>query len=59
MMSRYEKVPLAGSHSLALDHYVTEKALDGLFHTVGEEEEKIRTNPLARTTDLLKTVFGK
>lgn len=58
-MSSYEKVPLAGAQSLDLDHYVTGKALDGLFRMVGEEEKKIRTNPLARTTDLLKAVFGK
>jgi hypothetical protein len=38
---------------------VTEKSLDGLFHMVGQEEKKIRTNPAARTTELLKTVFGK
>ena len=31
--------------SLDLDHYVTNKSLDGLFHMVGEEEKKIRTNP--------------
>ncbi len=49
----------AVGQSPGLDHYVTGKALDGLFHTVGEEERKIRTNPLARSTDLLKTVFGK
>jgi hypothetical protein len=42
-----------------LDHYVTTKALDGLFYTVGQEEQKIRTNPAAQTTDLLKKVFGK
>lgn len=59
MMSRYEKVPLAGAQSLDLDHYVTEKALDGLYLMVAEEEKKIRSNPLARTTDLLKTVFGR
>ena len=59
MIASYAKVPLAGSQSLDLDHYVTEKALDGLFHMVGEEEKKIRANPLARTTDLLKTVFGR
>ena len=35
------------------------KALDGLFHVLGEEEKMIRTNPVARTTDLLKEVFGK
>ncbi|MGZ3559404.1 MAG: DUF4197 family protein, partial [Thermodesulfobacteriota bacterium] len=45
--------------SFDLDQYVVSKALDGLFHMVGEEEEKIRKNPAARTTDLLKEVFGK
>jgi hypothetical protein len=42
-----------------LDHYVTEKALDGLFYMLGEEEKKIRTDPAARVTDLLRKVFGK
>jgi Protein of unknown function (DUF4197) len=41
-----------------IDAYVTNKALDGLFTMVAAEEENIRANPLARTTDLLKTVFG-
>ena len=59
LMGRYENVPFVGKQSLDLDDYVTGKSLDGLFHMVGEEERKIRTNPLARTTDLLKTVFGK
>ena len=59
MMGRYESVPLVGGQSLDLDDYVTRKSLDGLFHMVGEEERKIRTNPAARTTDLLKSVFGK
>jgi hypothetical protein len=59
MMGRYEKVPMMGKQSLDLDDYVTNKSLDGLFHMVGEEEKKIRTDPVARTTDLLKTVFGK
>jgi len=59
MMGRYESVPLMGKQSLDLDDYVTNKSLDGLFHTVGEEEKKIRSDPVARTTDLLKTVFGK
>lgn len=38
--------------------YVTEKALVGLFHQVSLEEQQIRKNPLARTTDILKKVFG-
>lgn len=40
-----------------LSAYVTEKALSGIFHQVAEEEQKIRKDPLARTTDLLKSVF--
>jgi len=59
MMGRYENVPLVSSQSLDLDDYVTNKSLDGLFYMVGEEEKKIRTNPIARTTDLLKSVFGR
>jgi hypothetical protein len=59
MMGSFEKVPMMGRQSLDLDDYVTNKSLDGLFRMVGEEERKIRTNPAARTTDLLKTVFGR
>ncbi len=44
--------------SLDLDEYVTTRAMDGLFMMVAVEEKKIRENPLARTTDLLKKVFG-
>ena len=51
-------VPFAGSFTFDLDQYVTEKALDGLFLMVAEEEKKIRQDPVARTTDLLKKVFG-
>ncbi len=59
LMGRYEQVPLMQSKSLDLDDYVTQKALDGVFYMVGQEEKQIRTNPAARTTDLLKSVFGK
>lgn len=41
-----------------LDGYVTTKALDGLFLMIAAEEKRIRENPVARTTDLLKKVFG-
>lgn len=41
-----------------LDGYVTDKALDGLFRMIAEEEKRIRTNPVARTTAILKKVFG-
>ncbi len=59
MMGKYESLPFMSSESVDLDHYVTTKAMDGLFYMVGQEEKKIRTNPAARVTDLLKTVFGK
>jgi len=49
---------LLGSEAMDLDGYVTHKALDGLFKMVGEEEKRIRENPVARTTDLLQKVFG-
>jgi hypothetical protein len=52
-------VPFGKMDSLDLDSYVTQKSLDGLFLKVGQEEAKIRTNPAARTTDLLKKVFTK
>lgn len=42
-----------------LPAYVTERALNGLFITVEQEENKIRQNPSARVTDLLKKVFGQ
>lgn len=41
-----------------LTAYVTERALNGLFVTIADEENKIRTNPAAQVTDLLKKVFG-
>jgi hypothetical protein len=41
-----------------LDKYVVGKTLDGLFFTLGQEEKKIRTNPAAQTTSLLREVFG-
>ena len=47
-----------GASPLDLDDYVTSKTLDGLFTTIGEQEQSIRHNPGARTTDLLKKVFG-
>lgn len=42
-----------------LPGYVTQKALDGVFYYIADEEAKIRMNPAARVTDLLKKVFGQ
>ncbi|MBF0370843.1 MAG: DUF4197 domain-containing protein [Magnetococcales bacterium] len=49
---------LVDTSSLDLDGYVTSKSLDGLFLKIAEEEKRIRTDPVARTTDLLQKVFG-
>ena len=60
MTEKFQAVPFAGAvGSFDLDHYVTAKAVDGLFTMLGEEEKKIRTDPAARGTELLKKVFGK
>ena len=47
-----------GQDALDLDRYVTDRALDGLFLKLAEQERLIRSDPLARSTDLLKAVFG-
>ncbi|MBK6587094.1 MAG: DUF4197 domain-containing protein [Acidobacteria bacterium] len=49
---------LLGKDATDLDGYVTQKALDGSFLLVADEERKIRENPIGRTTALLKKVFG-
>jgi len=54
MMSKFIDV-----ESLDLDKYVTDKAIDGLFSIVANEEKLIRDNPAARTTDILKKVFSE
>jgi len=59
MMGKYESVPFMSKESVDLDRYVTTKALNGLFYMVGQEEKKIRTDPAARVTSLLKQVFVK
>jgi len=54
--------PLSGfmdTESLDLDNYVTDKAMDGLFLMLANEEKKIRENPLERTTEILKKVFDR
>lgn len=60
MMKRFNSIPFAGSvGAFDLDHYVTNKAVEGLFIMLGDEETKIRTDPAARGTELLRKVFGK
>lgn len=59
LVGRFESIPFVNTQSFDLDNYVTGKALDGLFHVVGEQEKLIRTNPAARTTALLQEVFAR
>lgn len=56
--AKVRTIPFAGNLSFDLDQYVTKGALDGLFFMLAEEERKIRQDPAARVTDLLKQVFG-
>jgi Protein of unknown function (DUF4197) len=58
LIGKYKDVPFSKNISFDVNQYVTEKSTDGLFFVVGQEEKKIRTNPAARATDLLKEVFG-
>jgi hypothetical protein len=59
LMGRTQAIPFLKSEAFDLDRYVVAKSLEGLFYVLGQEEQKIRTNPAARATDLLKQVFGK
>ena len=58
MMGSYKSIPLVPDVKADLTSYVVEKALDGLFYYVAKEEAAIRNNPAARTTELLRKVFG-
>ncbi len=58
LLDKYKTIPFAGKiNMLSPDQYVVEQALDGLFLILGQEETKIRQNPAARVTDILKKVF--
>ena len=58
LLGRAQSIPFMRTESLDIDRYVLGKSLDGLFVVLGEQEKQIRTNPAARTTDLLKEVFA-
>jgi hypothetical protein len=59
ILTQAKTLPLVGQYlNVDLDNYVTDKSLTGLFRLVGQEEQKIRTDPQSRVTDLLKQVFG-
>ena len=58
LASTYNKLPFVSPVNADLKSYATQKAIDGLFLLVEAEEKKIRENPAARVTDLLKKVFA-
>ncbi len=58
LFSTYNKVPFVKKVNPDLNAYVTDRAIEGLFKLVAQEELKIRKDPVARTSDILKKVFG-
>lgn len=58
IITKYNKVPGVQKMNPDLDEYVTLRAMDGLFKLIAQEELKIRKDPAARVSDLLKKVFG-
>jgi len=58
LQSQTAAIPFMSDWLVNLDDYVTAQALDGLFRLVADEEAKIRQDPAARVTDLLKKVFA-
>ena len=58
VMTAYNNIPFVDHINPDLNSYITGKALDGLFYLVAQEELKIRKDPLARVSDILKRVFG-
>jgi len=50
---------VANAQGFNLDDYVVGKTMDGLFYVMAEEEKKIRKDPMAQTTSLLREVFGR
>jgi len=58
IITKYNKIPFVQKQNPDLTAYVTQKAMAGLFLLIAEEELKIRKDPAARVTDILKSVFG-
>lgn len=58
IVTTYNKIPGVKKQNPDLDEYVTNKAINGLMVMIADEEIKIRKDPVARVSDLLKKVFG-
>ena len=58
IVTRYNQIPFVQKVNPDLDDYATDRAIEGLFLMIAKEEKNIRENPVARTTEILKKVFG-
>ena len=58
VMGQYDTLPFLPDVKADLNRYVVEKGMEGIFHYLAIEEAAIRQNPVKRTTDILKSVFG-
>ncbi|HEY5746193.1 MAG TPA: DUF4197 domain-containing protein [Chryseolinea sp.] len=58
IVTQYNKIPFTDDVNPNLDDYATDRAIEGLFTMIAKEEKSIRQDPVARTTELLKKVFG-
>jgi hypothetical protein len=59
LVTRYNSIPLVQKVNPDLNDYATDLAMQGLFTMIAQEEKNIRQDPVARTTELLKRVFGQ
>ena len=57
ILSKYNKIPLVKKVDFDLANYITLETIDGIFYLISENEKEIRSNPKARTTELLKKIF--
>jgi hypothetical protein len=58
LITNYNRIPFISKVNPNLNDYATDMAIQGLFTMIAKEEKSIRQDPAARTTDLLKKVFG-
>ena len=58
LMARYERIPLAPKVNADLTGHVVDEGIDGIFLYLAREEKAIRENPLKRTSEILRRVFG-
>lgn len=59
IINTYNRIPLVEKVDPDLENYATDRAIEGLFRLVAQEEKNIRENPIARTTELLRRVFSR